>query len=94
MFAEAMKQPLRVLPVNTPVIIETQAFVYFNADEPLEIDPIVLSGDEADLRNAIQALAPLLSDADRAKYRHIINPKMSKSLLQRYRDWKDRNGQS
>lgn len=93
MMESASKAPHLVMPTNTPVIVEHQAFVYFSADEPLEIEPIVLSGDEADLRNAIQALAPLLSDADRAKYRDIINPQMSKGLRQRYRDWRTRNGQ-
>lgn len=79
------------MPVGFPSIQEVQPLVYFDATEPLNVEPIILSGDEADLRNAIQALAPLLSDADRAKYRDYIDPKMTKTLRQRYQDWRKRN---
>lgn len=84
-----------VLPAGTGDIQISTGFVYFNADEPMEMpEPIILSGDEADLRNAIQALEPLLSAADRAKYRDYLDPKMPKSLRQRYRDWRERNGKA
>lgn len=71
----------------------TQAFVYFQpadkSEEPIE--PIVLSGDDADLHNAIRALAPLMSDVDRAKYRDVIDPPLSPGLRKRYKEWKERN---
>jgi hypothetical protein len=70
----------------------TQGFVYFNpTDQEVDVEPIILTGDEADLHNAIRALAPLLSDADRAKYRDIIYPKLKSSLAQKYKEWKARN---
>jgi hypothetical protein len=81
-----------VLPVGGTEIVETQAFVYFAPDDPMDIDPVMLSGDEADWRAAIQALAPLLSDADRTKYRDIIEPKMPKTLRRRLQAWRERNG--
>lgn len=70
----------------------SQGFVYFNHEDPERIiESVVLSGDEADFRNAVQALAPLLSDADRAKYRDMIEPSMPKQLVRKYREWRARN---
>jgi hypothetical protein len=87
-----MKKPIRILPVDAPKMIETQDFVYFNnTGAPLEVQPIVLSGDEADLRNAIQALEPLLSDADKIKYKKYLKPSIPQVLVQRIKDWRARN---
>ncbi len=79
------------MPTRSPRI-ETQAFVYFNADDPeIEIEPIIISGDEADLRSAVQALynAGLILEKDAEKY---INPPLKKPLKNRLREWRKRNG--
>lgn len=77
------------MPSSSPTI--SQGFVYFNAEEPVEVEPIVITGDEADLRNAVQALfnAGLIDDKQAKKY---IDPPMAKTLRQRLKAWKDRNG--
>jgi len=72
---------------------ETQAFVYFDADKPIEIEPILLTGDEVMLHDAIRALAAggLLSSADCFKYRDVIERKPPKSVMARFRAWRARN---
>jgi hypothetical protein len=68
----------------------TQGFVYFNATEPVEVEPVVMTGDEADLKQAVQILfdAGLILERDAKKY---INPPMHKTLRQRLRAWRERN---
>lgn len=79
------------MPTNTPQI--TQAFVYFDADKPIEIEPIHLTGDEVMLHDAVRALAEagLLSSADCFKYRHMIERPPAKSVMKRFREWRARN---
>lgn len=82
------------MPVGTTEIkVESQAFVYFNADRPVEIEPIILDGDEVMLRDAIRALndAGLLSADDQRKHRDRIDPKVPKSVIARLREWRRRN---
>lgn len=47
-----------------------------------------MTAEEAELRTAIQALAPILNDVDRVKYAKYINPPVKKSILQRLRNWR------
>jgi hypothetical protein len=88
---EALKKPYVVLPLAAD-IVNVQSFVYFRHEDPVkELPVIILSGDDADLRNAVQALAPLMSDADRAKYRDMIDPPVPWRIKERYKEWKSRN---
>lgn len=73
--------------------VESQAFVYFNSDKPVEIEPIILDGDEVMLRDAIRALndAGLLSVDDQRKHRDRIDAKVPKSIMKRLVEWRKRN---
>lgn len=61
--------------------------VYGAEVQPTE-ESIYVTAEEAELRTAIQALAPILSDVDRVKYAKYINPPVKKSVSQRLQNWR------
>jgi len=80
--------PVFVTPVQQPV--EPEPTVNFGE---IKEEPTVLDAEQTQWRNALQALAPLLSAVDQALYRDQIHPKLHPSVARRVLEWRRRNNQ-